>query len=225
MAPSSTGKRAVRMPRCFVHDPAPGRCSFCSRGASIAGVKKFCALMIVAGVFSSRSFADNFPSDNPPGEVFATFNVEGEIFSAWIADGQGIGQAISLWQGTSDATIPNGILVFAPVSWNQPWSWYLDPGSVAFAESTLEECDGLPSYVESSGPAFGPRYCPWSGVMVSLQNENGIAIPRDPGGGPPVSPVPEPATFTLLLISLCWYLACAGRPRAALTNRKKRQYS
>lgn len=148
------------------------------------------------------------PASPLPTEILATFNVEGEIFHAWISNSGAIVQAISLWQGTSAATIPNGQLVFAPVAWNAPWSWYLDPASIRFAQLTLEQCDGRPSYVETSGPAFGPVYCPWSAVMTGLEDQNGIPLSRTPS-----SDAPEPSTPGLIGFPLFWYFAFRARAR------------
>ena len=92
--------------------------------------------------------------------LLATFRVSSEEFHAVIADPVGIEQALMLWAGQSDATIPVGLLVPEPVSWNQPWSWHLDPATVAFGEVTIEACDALPSYVEQNLGTFGNRYCP-----------------------------------------------------------------
>ena len=51
---------------------------------------------------------------------------------------------------------------------NAPWSWHLDPETVAVAEMTMEVCDGRPSFVEDDLDYWLEtvgRYCPW-GVKV-----------------------------------------------------------
>ena len=144
----------------------------------------------------------------PADSVYAGFQVGNDTFDAWITDAEGIGGALSLWDGDTQASIPSGLLVWQPVSWNAPWSWYLDPSSVIFAARTAEFCDGTPSYVEESGPSFGKQFCPWTAVLVSLQDVNGDPIPRvDPLGGG----APEPPTAALVLLSLIVFFKIGSR--------------
>lgn len=135
----------------------------------------------------------------PADSVYAEFQVGSETFNAWITDAGGIDEALSLWDGDTQASIPSGMLVWQPTPWNAPWSWYLDPSSVTFAARTAEFCDGTPSYVQESGPSFGNQFCPWTAVLVNLEDVNGDTIPQaDPLGGT----APEPPTAALVLFSL-----------------------
>jgi len=144
----------------------------------------------------------------PADSVYAEFQVGNETFDALIADAQGIGGVLSLWDGDTQASIPSGMLVWQPVSWNAPWSWYLDPFSVIFAARTAEFCDGTPSYVEESGPSFGNQFCPWTAVLVNLQDVTGDTIPRvSPLGGD----VPEPPAAGLVALSLAVLFKGRGR--------------
>ncbi len=142
----------------------------------------------------------------PADSVYAEFRVGNDTFASWIADKAGIEGALALWSGDAAATIPVGLLVWQPISWNAPWSWYLDPSSVTFAARTAETCDGTPSYVEQSGPSFGNQFCPWTAVLVDLQDVNGNTIPI---ADPPVS-APEPPAFSLAAIGLALFTL---RPR------------
>ena len=99
-----------------------------------------------------------------------------------------------LWAGRSDATIPVGLLVPEPVSWNQPWSWHLDPASVVFGEVTIEACNALPSYLEQNLGKFGDRFCPWPAVLVDLRGPDGGEIDK------PDPETPEPGTAGLFLM-------------------------
>ena len=113
----------------------------------------------------------NCPSDLPDGGLYATFKVVDETFHAHILDSVGIEQAMALWQGRSNATIPIGKLVCTPVVWNHPWAWYVDPETLEFAEITIEVCDGKPSIVEGNCPSFGGgSYCPWAAKLVELRD-------------------------------------------------------
>ena len=144
----------------------------------------------------------------PADSVYAEFQVGTETFDAWITDAAGIGGALSLWDGDSQATIPIGLLVWQPVPWNAPWSWYLDPSSVTFAARTAESCDGTPSYVEESGPSFGKQFCPWTAVLVNLQDVNGDSIPQV---GPLGGDAAEPPAAALVLLSLMVLLIIRSR--------------
>lgn len=53
---------------------------------------------------------------------------------------------------------------------NTGFSWHLRPESVAFADMTIELCDGRPSYVEENVDYYVDtvkRYCPWGARVVS----------------------------------------------------------
>ena len=68
------------------------------------------------------------------------------------------------------ASIPNGRIVRG-TDVNAGWSWHLT--DVAFAEVTIELCDGSPSMVEEALRARaefgGGRFCPWSARVVAIE--------------------------------------------------------
>lgn len=51
---------------------------------------------------------------------------------------------------------------------NIGYSWHIDPGSVEFADVTIEVCDGLPSDVEK-GIITSDRYYPWSAEVIGIE--------------------------------------------------------
>lgn len=106
----------------------------------------------------------------PSGGLYATFDVTGERFRAHLTSPAAIDGALALWEGTSSANIPNGSLVCEPEPWNCGWSWHLEPGTITFAELTIEVCDGAPSYIEENCDDFVDRYCPWSATLVELRD-------------------------------------------------------
>jgi len=110
------------------------------------------------------------PPGLPCSGLYAKFGVIDEFFHVSITNPAGIEQAIALWEGRSQATIPVGTLVCKPIAWNSPWSWYLEPTTLEFGEAAVEVCDGRPSYVEADCSAFGPTYCPWAAVLVELRD-------------------------------------------------------
>jgi hypothetical protein len=105
--------------------------------------------------------------------VLTTFDVNGERYSIFITNTQTIDQVIALWHGQSNANIPSGRVVKGQVAYNKPWSWHIDSQDVTMAESTIELCDGIPSYVEThlnDWIATVGYFCPWSAKLVSLKD-------------------------------------------------------
>lgn len=99
--------------------------------------------------------------------VVVTFEVAGgERFRALLTHADDIATATRLLAGQDAPAIPNGRLVRA-TGVNVGWSWSLDPDDFAFADTTIEACDGLPSDVEA-GVLTGDRYCPWSATVVAI---------------------------------------------------------
>jgi hypothetical protein len=107
----------------------------------------------------------------PVGGLYATFTVGADVFHASITNAAGIAGALALWHGTSTASIPDGKLKCTPASYNCPWHWQMDPTTIVFADTTIELCDGTPSYVETNCASFGGgSYCPWAAAMTELRD-------------------------------------------------------
>lgn len=107
--------------------------------------------------------------------MLATFRVQSETFRVWTTRVETMQQLEALEAGESAASIPNGELRRGPGrgEFNAPWSWHMDPNAVTMAESTIEVCDGRPSFVESNLDTWIEdigRYCPWSAELVRLQD-------------------------------------------------------
>jgi len=107
------------------------------------------------------------------GGVLATFDVVGEQYSVFITNKETILQVFALQRGESQATIPSGRIIRGSVSYNQPWSWHIDPEDVHMAEMTIELCDGLPSHVEGDLNYWVDtvqRFCPWGAKLIQVQD-------------------------------------------------------
>src|SRR5207247_7738771 len=139
------------------------------------------SLVILAVLLASCGGGDTLPpccESLPASGLYATFRVGEEYFQASITNPDGMSDALALCAGTSNARIPNALLVCMPVPWNAPWSWYMDPEGLRFAEVTVEVCDALPSYIDANCESLG-RYCPWGASMVDLRDSDaGSACPR-----------------------------------------------
>ena len=107
---------------------------------------------------------DGSPSGPSP-HAIVTFSVLDERFRVSLTNAEVIAAARAAQAG-GPARIPIGRVV-AGTQANTGWSWHLE--DVAFAESTIELCDGRPSDVERQGTSFGGgRYCPWAATIVGI---------------------------------------------------------
>jgi hypothetical protein len=107
---------------------------------------------------------DGSPS-GPSSSAIATFSVVDERFRVLLTGDEQIAAARAAEAG-GPARIPIGRIVLGTEA-NTGWSWHLE--DVAFAESTIELCDGRPSDVERQGTSFGGgRYCPWTATIVDI---------------------------------------------------------
>jgi hypothetical protein len=94
-----------------------------------------------------------------------TFAVVGETFRVAMTTAEQVAAARAAQSG-GRAKIPTGRIV-PGTQVNTGWSWHLE--DVAFAEITIELCDGRPSDVERAGVQFGGgRFCPWSATVVRI---------------------------------------------------------
>ena len=79
-------------------------------------------------------------------------------------------QARRMMSGAEDQKIVTGELARGDGGFNTGYSWHMKPSTVAFADMTIELCDGRPSDVESDIDYWVDtvkRYCPWGGRFVS----------------------------------------------------------
>jgi hypothetical protein len=119
---------------------------------------------IVSGALATSACEDDTPTVPSPGAV-VTFNVAGETFRVSLTSVDQVAAAHAARNG-GPARIPNGRIV-PGTQVNTGWSWHLE--DVAFAESTIELCDGRPSDVERQGTGFGGgRFCPWTATIIRI---------------------------------------------------------
>jgi hypothetical protein len=104
----------------------------------------------------------------PTSDAIVTFSVADERFRVLLTTAAQIAAARAAQSG-GRARIPIGRIV-AGTQVNAGWTWHLE--DVEFAEVTIELCDGRPSDVERSGPAYGGgRYCPWAATIVTIEDQ------------------------------------------------------
>src|SRR4029078_11805208 len=103
---------------------------------------------------------------SPAPMATATLAVGSETFRVALTTAEQVSAARAAQAG-GPARIPNGRIV-AGAQVNTGWTWHLE--DVAFAEATIELCDGPPSHVERQEPAFGGgRFCPWSATVIRIE--------------------------------------------------------
>jgi len=121
-------------------------------------------LVVALGLLAASCGID---SPTPPSTMATvTLAVGGEIFRVALTTPEQVAAARAAQAG-GRARIPNGRIV-AGTQVNTGWTWHLE--DVAFAEATIELCDGRPSDVERQGPAFGGgRFCPWRATVIRIE--------------------------------------------------------
>jgi len=104
----------------------------------------------------------------PTRGVVVTVRVaDAEEYRIRLTDADDIGVAQKLLAGEAAPGIPNGRVVRGESDVNVGYSWHIDPGSVEFADTATEVCDGRPSDVEKH-VMRSDRYCPWSAKLVAI---------------------------------------------------------
>jgi len=104
-------------------------------------------------------------STAPTSHAVVTFAVLGETFRVSLTTADQIAAAHAAERG-GPARIPIGRIVPGQQV-NAGSSWHLE--ELAFAETTIELCDGRPSDVERDATRFGGgSFCPWMATLVQI---------------------------------------------------------
>ena len=65
---------------------------------------------------------------------------------------------------------PSGPIAPGDGGFNSPWSWHFVPDSVRMVDSSIELCDGSPSYVETHRADYlSSGYCPWGARVIAME--------------------------------------------------------
>lgn len=129
--------------------------------------------------------ADTDPADTDPqdtdvgatcdartGGALITLQVVEDSFSFWSTNGPFIDQAKVLLD-TSATQVPVFDTITLGAGCDPQWSWTVDPQGQAWADLTIEVCDGTPSYIEGDPSAWlaSPgQWCPWSAVVTAVDD-------------------------------------------------------
>lgn len=127
---------------------------------------RYLKLLLVTAVLASCSDAGTGIS---AGGTFIVA-VEGEQFRVRIDNALLASQARRMMNRQEQQKIINGELERGDGGFNTGYHWHMKPGSIEFADVTVEVCDGRPSDVESDISYWVDtvkRYCPWGGRFIS----------------------------------------------------------
>lgn len=72
--------------------------------------------------------------------------------------------------GKGTGRVLTGRLLRGDGGFNAPWGWHLDPSAVAFADATIELCDGCPSHLQENLDYWIDtvrHFCPWSAEVIA----------------------------------------------------------
>ena len=97
------------------------------------------------------------------GALFRVSACAGERFTVRNSDPAVIARADDL-VGQREQPILSGGLRAGNGGFNQPWSWHLDPDTVAFVDLAFDVCDGCPGAVQRNRDDWlrTGRFCPWT---------------------------------------------------------------
>lgn len=104
-------------------------------------------------------------SNDPNAPVVVTLEVVDERYKVLLTEPVDIQMARQLLDGADVPSIPDGRIVHE-TGVNEGYSWSIDPNDIEFGDVTVEQCDGLPSDVETG--VTGDRYCPWAATVIGI---------------------------------------------------------
>jgi hypothetical protein len=111
---------------------------------------------------------DDGPTGPDRGRVFRV-RVNAEEFRMRVTDPDTIALAMENMRG-GNSKHPQGPIAAGDGGFNSPWTWHFVPDSVRMVDSSIELCDGEPSYVESHRAEYlASGYCPWSARVIAVE--------------------------------------------------------
>jgi hypothetical protein len=97
---------------------------------------------------------------------------EGETLTVWSTADAFITEALALL-ASGDRRIPVFGTLRDDTDCDPQWTWHPAPADMAFAEFTIELCDGCPSHIEADTPYWFDtvrQYCPWSARVTAVDD-------------------------------------------------------
>jgi hypothetical protein len=111
---------------------------------------------------------DDAPTSPERGRLFRV-RVGADEFRMRATDPETIRLAMENLAG-GNSLHPQGPIAAGDGGFNSPWNWHLVPETVRMVDSSIELCDGTPTYVEAHrGDYLASGYCPWSARVIALE--------------------------------------------------------
>ncbi len=125
------------------------------------------------------SAAPTYSQTAPAQEAFFMFGSShsSDTFIFKLTDPARIQQARDIIANGTNKLV-SGIIIKQPVYYNPPWSYHLDPKSIAFVDGAIELCDADMRYLENNLIEAYTSWCPWA-----TRDLREIPPPAKPGAG------------------------------------------
>lgn len=109
--------------------------------------------------------------DDSPAPILVTFETASGSFIARIVHPASIDRARAALGTGGSAGIPNGRIVEGDGGVNIGHDWHLE--DVELVDVTIEVCDGTADFVDENLEVFLDlgNYCPWSALVVAIDEE------------------------------------------------------
>ncbi len=162
----------------------------------IAMIATAVILLALNPVLVGRSNATNLPQaavELSSAEAYFQFDYppNPETFIFQLTDPDKIQEARDILSGQRPSRHIMGTIVKAPVAYNPPWSYHLDPPSIAFFDFATELCDATIQEVEQhlneacDGFLPGCVWCPWGSRLIAE-----VSVSATPTASPTRTPTP-----------------------------------
>lgn len=128
----------------------------------------FLLAAIALALFAAACHDDDGPTA-PDGSRTFRVRAGGDMFRMRLTDPETVRLAMENLEGRNNKH-PNGRIAPGNGGINAPWSWHFVPETVRMVDTSIELCDGTPSYVEAHRADYLlSGYCPWGARIVAVE--------------------------------------------------------
>src|SRR5687767_11757199 len=105
----------------------------------------------------------------PEGSRLFRVRTGADEFRMRLTDPEAIRLALENLEGRNNKH-PHGRIALGNGGVNAPWTWHFLPDTVRMVDTSIELCDGAPSYVETHRAEYLlSGYCPWGARVVAVE--------------------------------------------------------
>ena len=132
----------------------------------LAGVATALAALLLLATLGCRD--DDGPTA-PEGSRLFRVRAGADEFRMRLTDPEAIRLALENLEGRNNKH-PHGRIALGSGGVNAPWRWHFLPDTVRMVDTSIELCDGAPSYVETHRAEYLlSGYCPWGARVVAVE--------------------------------------------------------